>query len=81
MLFMIAVASPLIVAAIACWIIASRIDLKRKIKSWSGERTTVEEAQSARTKILVLRILTGVCAVSAVLVVIALSLMQAYAAR
>ncbi len=80
MLSMIALAGPLIVIAIVCWLIAGRIDLKRKIRSWSGERTTVDEAQSARIRILVLRSVTGVCVVLAILIVIVLRLLQAYAA-
>ncbi len=81
MLSMIAVAVPFLVIAAACWFLASRIDLKRKIKSWSGERTTTDEAQSARTRILVLRIVAGVCVLAAILGAAAVSLMSAYAAR
>ena len=78
MFSMIAVAAPLIIIAIVCWFIASRIDLKRKIKSWSGERTTTDEVQSARIQILSLRIVAGVCVVLAILGAAAVNLMSAY---
>ena len=81
MLSMIIVAVPFLAIAAACWIIAGRIDLKRKIKSWSGERTTTDEAQGARTQILILRIVTGVCVAAAIGGAAAVSLMSAYAAR
>lgn len=81
MLSMIAVALPFLAIAAACWILAGRIDIKRKIKGWSGERTSIDEAQSARTRILILRVATGVCVLAAVLGVGAVSLMSAYAAR
>lgn len=81
MLSMIAVAVPFILVAIACWIVAGRVDLKRKIKSWSGERTTTAEAQSARMQILILRSVAVACVLAAILGVVAVSLMQAYAAR
>jgi len=81
MLLMIAVAALLLVVALVCWIVASRIDLKRKIKSWSGERTTTEEVQSARTRILLLRVVAAVCVGAAVVGVAAVNLLQQYAAR
>ncbi len=81
MLSMIAVALPFIAVAIICWMFAGRIDLKRKIKGWSGERTTLDEVQSARTRILLLRIVSGICAVAAILSAGAVYMIQAYAAR
>ena len=81
MLSMIAVAVPLLIVALVCWIIAGRIDLKRKIKGWSGERTTVAEVQSARTRILALRVVAIICVVAAILGAAAVSLLAAYAAR
>ena len=80
MLMTIVVALPLIIVAIVCWIVASRIDLKRKIKGWSGERSTLAEVDSARKQILILRIVAGVCLVAAVFGVLALNLLGAYAA-
>lgn len=80
MLMMIALALPLIGIAVVCMIIAGRIDLKRKLKSWSGERTTITEAQSARKQILMLRAAAGLCVVLAVVGVIALNVVSAYAA-
>jgi hypothetical protein len=81
MLSMIVVAVPLLAIAAACWFIAGRIDLKRKIKGWSGERTTLDEVNSARTRILLLRVAAGVCAVAAIAGASAVSLIAAYAAR
>jgi len=81
MLVTIIIAALLLAVAGACWFIAGRIDLKRKIKSWSGERTTTEEVQSARTRILLLRVAAGVCVGAAVLGVVAVNLVQQYAAR
>ncbi len=81
MLSMIAVAVPFLALAVVFWLLAGRIDLKRKIQSWSGERTTVPEAQSARTRIMILRAATAACVLAAVLGVGAVSLLQAYAAR
>lgn len=81
MLSMIAVAVPFLALAVVFWIMAGRIDLKRKIQSWSGERSTIAEAQSARTRIMILRAATVVCVLAAVLGVGAVSLLQAYAAR
>ncbi len=81
MLPMIVIALPLLIIAVVCWIFAGRIDLKRKIKGWSGERSTLAEVESARMQILMLRIAAGVCLGLAVLAVLALRLMAAYAAR
>ena len=81
MLSMIVIAVPLLAIAAACWFIAGRIDLKRKIKGWSGERTTLDEVNSARTRILLLRVAAGVCAVAAIAGASAVSLIAAYAAR
>jgi hypothetical protein len=72
---------PLLILAVACWIFAGRIDLKRKIKGWSGERSTTAEVESARVKILMLRIASGIFLVLAVLSVLGLRLIAAYAAR
>jgi hypothetical protein len=80
MLMIIALALPLVVAAVICLIVAGRIDLKRKIKSWSGERSTVAEAESARKQILRLRAAAGLCFVAAVVGAIALNLLSAYTA-
>jgi len=80
MLMIVALALPLIAVAAICLVIAGRIDLKRKIKSWSGERVTVAESESARKQILMLRAAAGLCAVLAVVGVIALSLFSAYTA-
>jgi len=81
MLPMIVIALPLLIIAVICWIFAGRIDLKRKIKGWSGERSTLAEAGSARMQILILRIAAGICLGLAVLAVLVLRLMAAYAAR
>ena len=81
MLPMIVIALPLLIIAVICWILAGRIDLKRKIKGWSGERSTLAEVENARLQILMLRIAAGICLGLAVLAVLALRLMAAYAAR
>jgi len=81
MLPMIIIALPLLIISIACWIFAGRVDLKRKIKGWSGERSTLSEVESARVQILMLRIAAGVCLGLAILAVLVLRLMAAYAAR
>ena len=81
MLAMIVIALPLLILAVVCWIFAGRIDLKRKIKGWSGERSTLAEVESARMQILMLRLAAGICLALAVLGVLGLSLMAAYAAR
>ena len=81
MLPMIVIALPLLIIAVICWIFAGRIDLKRKIKGWSGERSTLAEVESARMQILILRIAAGICLGLAVLAVLVLRLMAAYAAR
>ncbi len=80
MLFSIAMAVPLIIIALICWVIAGRIDIKRKIKGWSGERTTVVEAETSRRQITALRIASVVCVVVAVLGALALNLLLAYKA-
>ncbi len=81
MLPFIIVPLPPLILAIVCWVLAGRIDLKRKIKGWSGERSTLTEVESARTKILLLRIASGVCLALAVFALLGLKLMAAYAAR
>ncbi len=81
MLPMIVIALPLLIIAVVCWIFAGRIDLKRKIKGWSGERSTLAEVENARLQILMLRIAAGICLGLAVLAVLVLRLMAAYAAR
>ena len=81
MLSMIVIALPLLVVAAICWFVAGRIDLKRKIKSWSGERSTIDEAKSARMRILVLRSVAGVCILAAILGAGAVNILSAYAAR
>ncbi len=81
MLPMIVIALPLLIIAVICWIFAGRIDLKRKIKGWSGERSTLAEVESARMQILILRIAAGICLGLAVLAVLVLRLMAANAAR
>jgi len=80
MLFSIAMAVPLIIIAVICWIIAGRIDIKRKIKGWSGERTTIVEAETSRKQITALRIASVVCVAVAVLGALALNLLMAYKA-
>ena len=81
MLSMIIIPLPLLIIAVVCWIFAGRIDLKRKIKGWSGERSTTAEVESARVKILTLRIAAGACFVLAIIAVLVLRLLAAYAAR
>ena len=81
MLSLIVITLPLLIIAVVCWILAGRIDLKRKIKGWSGERSTLAEVESARVKILILRIVAGVSLVLGILSVFAMNLISAYAAR
>ncbi len=78
MILMIVIALPFLIIAGVCWWLAGRIDAKRKIKGWSGERTTLDEVKSARTRIMALRIATGVCIALAVLGVAGMNLLSAY---
>jgi len=78
MLLMIVIAMPLLTIAAVCWWLAGRIDTQRKIKGWSGERTSPDEVRSARTRIMTLRIATGVCIALAILGVAGMNLLSAY---
>ena len=80
LMMMIAVALPLVAIAVVCWIIAGRVDLKRKIKGWSGERSTLAETEGARRQIFMLRAAAVACVVLAVLGIGALKLMTDYIA-
>ena len=79
-MLMIVVALPLFAIAVLCWIFAGRVDLKRKIKSWSGERSTLGEAENARKQILALRMIAIACVVVAIVGAVAINLFSAYIA-
>jgi hypothetical protein len=75
---MVVIALPFLIVATICWWLAGRIDTQRKIKGWSGERTTFDEVKTARSQIMALRIATGVCIALAILGVAGMNLLSAY---